>query len=145
MSWLLGLFKRKNKQVEDDRKERFRSPRFEDENGRQIRDNNGKTFDDNDRRRFIEKCDRKDRILRDALVYLKEDLKNASDMVESTALNDMVYDIEVELKIPQNERVTTDRVAKAGPHFDKKPYRRKRRGHRGGKGRHKKFRHGGES
>jgi len=51
-----------------------------------------------------------ERLLDDALVYLKEDLENASDLMELSALNDMVFDIEEALQ--KKSRVAKRRICK---------------------------------
>lgn len=51
----------------------------------------------------------KNKLLADVLIYLEQDLHLSDDIVEYSALNDMIYDIENSLNIPQNKRITKKR------------------------------------
>ena len=51
----------------------------------------------------------KNKLLADALIYLEQDLHLSDDIVEYSSLNDMIYDIEISLNIPQNKRITKKR------------------------------------
>lgn len=67
-------------------------------------------------KRFIDKklqkeINVKEQLLKDALIYLEYDLKHADDIVEYSALNDIIYDIEENLKISKNNRITKERFA----------------------------------
>lgn len=67
-------------------------------------------------KRFIDKklqkeIDIKEQLLKNALIYLEYDLKHSDDIVEYSALNDIIYDIEENLKISKNNRITKERFA----------------------------------
>jgi hypothetical protein len=51
----------------------------------------------------------KNKLLADTLIYLEQDLHLSDDIVEYSAINDMIYDIEISLNIPQNKRITKKR------------------------------------
>ena len=51
----------------------------------------------------------KNKLLADTLIYLEQDLHLSDDIVEYSSINDMIYDIENSLKIPQNKRITKKR------------------------------------
>lgn len=51
----------------------------------------------------------KNKLLADALIYLEQDLHLSDDIVEYSSINDMIYDIEISLNIPQNKRITKKR------------------------------------
>jgi hypothetical protein len=65
-------------------------------------------------KRFVDKklqqeLNNKNKLLADALIYLEQDLHLSDDIVEYSAINDMIYDIEISLNIPQNKRITKKR------------------------------------
>jgi hypothetical protein len=60
-------------------------------------------------KKLQEELNIKNKLLADALIYLEQDLHLSDDIVEYSAINDMIYDIENSLNIPQNKRITKKR------------------------------------
>lgn len=54
-------------------------------------------------KKINDEIERKNQLLKTALIFLKEDLEKASDLIEYSALKTTIYKIEKELKKQENK------------------------------------------